>query len=38
MIDLFAKFDNGIWNIDSIFMKVFVKASKVDQELECEIQ
>jgi hypothetical protein len=28
----------GFENIDSFSMKVFVKASEVDQELECEIQ
>jgi hypothetical protein len=37
-ICFFFEFCNGNRNIDLISMKVFVKSSKVDQELEYEIQ
>jgi hypothetical protein len=36
-IECFLKFKNGIWNIDLIWMEVFVKPSEVDQELVYEM-
>jgi hypothetical protein len=37
MIELFSKTPKWDRNIGSISKKTFVKASKVDQELECEV-